>query len=138
MKQKKRCSKCGRRKLLDEFSRNKKGTYGRHHYCKKCHQAAAKKTRAKQVRDKEAARNHQLRIKYGMTPQDFADMVMYQENKCAICSNDFISRSKTFIDHDHKTGKVRALLCMACNTMLGNAKEDPAILQSAIIYLKNN
>lgn len=70
--------------------------------------------------------------KYGITEEKYMDMIETQKYCCAICSN---KPKKLHIDHDHETGKVRALLCLNCNIMLGFAKENGLILQRAIHYL---
>jgi hypothetical protein len=64
---------------------------------------------------------------------------MYEEQngRCAICQK-FPLSSKTFdlyVDHDHKTGKVRHLLCMKCNALLGMCNDDQGILLAALEYL---
>jgi hypothetical protein len=58
-----------------------------------------------------------------------------QSGMCAICGK-FLD--KPYIDHDHKTGIVRGLLCRECNLLLGYAGDNPIILYSAINYLSNN
>jgi len=57
-----------------------------------------------------------LKKKYGITPEQRDEMFKLQNNKCYICGK---KTDKLVIDHDHKTGKVRKLLCHGCNTMLG-------------------
>lgn len=58
---------------------------------------------------------------------------------CAICSSSLTSpvynKGDQHIDHCHASGKVRGLLCSNCNTLLGVARDDPAILKEAIAYL---
>jgi ribosomal protein L32 len=71
--------------------------------------------------------------KYNMTPEEFDALTAAQQNKCAICGKEF---GIPHVDHDHATGKVRALLCKPCNSMLGMAKDSQAVLQAAIDYLK--
>lgn len=56
------------------------------------------------------------------------------DGHCAICR--CIPKGKLALDHDHKTGKLRGLLCVLCNTALGKFKDDPDILMRAIEYLK--
>ena len=78
--------------------------------------------------DRKAAYNRAGR--YGLTDEDYADLLSYQGARCAICGN----VSKLSIDHDHTTGKVRGLLCQACNTRLGLI-EQPALHDAAQDYL---
>ncbi len=68
-----------------------------------------------------------------MTAEDFAEMLEVQGSTCAICGN--TSEKRLHVDHDHETGRVRGLLCFTCNTLLGNAKDDPRIILAAAEYL---
>lgn len=65
-------------------------------------------------------------------------MFTMQEGRCAICKKELTLWGKTgaHLDHCHKTGKLRQLLCSACNTGLGQFKDSPILLQTAITYLK--
>ena len=79
-----------------------------------------------------------LKSVYGITLDDYNKMYAAQEGLCAICGSDRSNsdRSKRFyIDHCHKTGKVRGLLCVHCNWLLGNAKDSVDILGNAANYL---
>jgi hypothetical protein len=67
---------------------------------------------------KQTQRERNLRS-YGLTPDDFDRMMQNQNGKCAICNGEPSGRWKTlFVDHDHKTGAVRGLLCHLCNSAL--------------------
>lgn len=73
---------------------------------------------------------------YGLTKEEYLLKINQQKNLCAICKEK--QEGKVLcVDHDHKTGKVRGLLCNQCNIGLGNLKDDTQILQSAIEYLKS-
>jgi hypothetical protein len=81
--------------------------------------------------------------KYGITLYDYSRMLVDQEGKCAICGTSEggtrNGKAKALaIDHCHKTGKVRQLLCEACNTGLGKFKDSPEILISAAEYLRRH
>lgn len=82
-------------------------------------------------------RRHAKIRKYGLTPAEFDAMLNAQGLVCAICGTDKPSkRDNTFrIDHCHKTGKVRGLLCMKCNSALGMFQDSIPSLQKAIEYL---
>lgn len=70
---------------------------------------------------------------YGLKRGEAEKMLLKQNNKCLICNT---SSNKWHIDHNHITGKVRGILCLSCNVLLGMSKENIDILQSAINYLK--
>jgi hypothetical protein len=81
----------------------------------------------------ERIRNTDLKAKYGITIADYEAMYERQGGKCAICGT---AEEKLVVDHNHQTGKVRELLCHLCNAMIGCAREDIAILVSAVAYLQ--
>ena len=72
---------------------------------------------------------------YNITPADYDRMLLEQKYVCAICK-----RAQRFqrlaVDHDHKTKKVRGLLCMSCNRGLGRFFDSPIRLRAAAEYLE--
>ncbi len=89
---------------------------------------------------KEATRGVHLKNKYGLTLEDHKAMYDAQSGKCAICDAHMEIHNRQMVDschvdHNHETGKVRQLLCGLCNKMLGLARENVEVLQSAIKYL---
>lgn len=81
-----------------------------------------------------------LRKKYGVTLEWYRNTLAKQNNVCAICKHPetAVVRGKVIampIDHDHKTGKARGLLCTKCNRGLGLFRDNKDILQVAIQYL---
>lgn len=79
------------------------------------------------LRDKNRAR------RYGLTLQDYRDILQRQANACAICKT---SGPRLCIDHCHATGHVRGLLCRKCNLGLGNYNDDPGLTRAATAYLE--
>ncbi len=75
--------------------------------------------------------------KYGMTLEDYEQLVRDQDNCCAICGNSPDS-TVLHVDHCHRTGKVRGLLCGNCNRGLGFFNDSPPLFEAAIRYLKKN
>jgi hypothetical protein len=69
---------------------------------------------------------------YGLEPAAYAQLVAEQEGRCSICRDE----AALHVDHDHVTGKVRALLCGTCNRGLGHFKDNPVLLRAAITYLE--
>ena len=82
----------------------------------------------------EYARTRHLRDNYGLDPDLYDAMVFCQDGKCAICKRTD-HRRRLDIDHDHKTGKVRGLLCEKCNKMLGQARDNRDTLMAGAEYL---
>jgi len=85
-------------------------------------------------------KNSYLNQAFGISLSDYSRMVDEQHNKCAICDQKETETrggkvKALSVDHDHTTGKVRALLCTSCNQMIGKAKENRNILLAAIDYL---
>ena len=75
--------------------------------------------------------------KYGLTIEDFENMLESQGGLCAICGKD--NNGKTFhVDHNHDTGKVRQLLCNACNIGLRSLQDDIEIVEKALNYLRKH
>lgn len=98
--------------------------------------------RDKYHRNRETILIQQTARRFGITSEEYMQMIEDQENKCAICFEYETRKScasnevtKLSIDHDHKTGKVRGLLCANCNSALGKMKESAQRFQSAINYL---
>ena len=81
---------------------------------------------------KEAS--HRLRA-YGVTQERFMNMLFEQNGRCAMCKSYFLTRPD--VDHSHRVGNTRGLLCHRCNTGLGYI-EDEKFLENAKIYLEKN
>ena len=80
-------------------------------------------------------RNWRLQNVYKMSEEDYNEMLKSQDNLCIICRKEWGGKGIPHIDHDHKTGKVRGLLCQKCNQGLGMFCDDPNLLQCAAGYL---
>jgi len=87
---------------------------------------------------------HKRAKSYGLTGLELERMEAAQGHACAICLS---SQNRGYrgkerisldIDHCHTTGKIRGLLCNACNRMLANAKDKPALLRAAATYLESH
>lgn len=146
VRKKKRCSKCKDPKFLDEFYRN-----GQDHLCIPCRKEMNKswyrrnRTKAKALseawRKKNADRNRNailVRL-YGITLEDYHKRRTAQGDRCGICRKKrppHGNKNKWFdVDHCHRTGRFRGLLCKGCNTGLGRFGDSIEGLQAAIAYL---
>jgi tRNA U34 5-carboxymethylaminomethyl modifying GTPase MnmE/TrmE len=89
-------------------------------------------------KEKEKINSIKSRLKrYGITVERYNEMFNNQEGRCAICKrhqSEF--KQALYVDHNHKTGKVRALLCPTCNSILGKFMEDIQLFKSAIKYME--
>ena len=104
---------------------------------------AYRKRNIEQVRNGE--RNQKLRRNYNLTPDDYQSMFEQQMGLCAICGKPETRIEKQngklkslAVDHCHKTGLVRELLCNDCNIMLAFAHDDVNVLKDAIKYLEKH
>jgi len=83
---------------------------------------------------KGKARERHLRSKYGISEEARAALEEAQGGVCAVCQKPSYSGRRLHVDHDHKTGKVRGLLCATCNWFLGKVDRDPEIASRLITY----
>jgi hypothetical protein len=157
----KRCRKCGAEKALTEFYREKSARDGYRPECKACTSARRKLWyRANREREIERVRswqqaNHEqylrtqaeyrasmardyrsehLKRKFGLTLEEYEQRLRIQGGGCAVCGAK-PGKSSLHVDHDHKTGEIRGLLCFRCNGGLGQFKEQSTRLLRAADYL---
>ena len=125
-----RCARCGLEKAPEDFPRHKGRPTGRHCNCKVCHNAQVRESRARQG----GSRKYHLKRRYGLTPEEFDGFLAKQGFLCPIC----LKRPAVHVDHDHSTGKVRGILCEMCNGGLGQFRDNPETIESAIEYLERH
>ena len=84
--------------------------------------------------------NSRLKMTYGITSDEYNKVLAEQNGCCAICGNPNAEyKRRLHIDHNHSTGKIRGLLCVRCNSGLGNFQENLLLLDKAKEYIcKNN
>ena len=140
----KKCSKYKQIKKDNEFYKDKARYDNLDGICKLCRKAAGISRRLNNIdKLREIGRrcyakdlnNNRLKARarrYGVSLQDIENMTERQHRKCLICGK----LDKLFIDHDHKTGKIRGLLCNQCNLAVGYLDDNPAKLMNAIRYLE--
>jgi hypothetical protein len=136
------CRRCGAVKPVSDFYPHAKTARGYQYWCKTCC-LEVRKERAKTPVDPKIIRKWKM-AEYGITPADYDQMFEAQHGRCAICGREGrpwapkVSMKERkhhlVVDHDHATGRVRALLCWNCNCGLGHFREDPEILAAAIRY----
>ena len=127
------CRTCAEPLPLSDFTLHSEGRYR-----PDCNSCRNEKRRATYKPGQNASQ--QLKSNYGITLDEYDRMAEAQDHKCAIChSTDPKGNGSRFaVDHDHKTGKVRGLLCGPCNMGIGKLGDDIALLTAAIEYLKDH
>lgn len=130
----KECSTCRIVKSFEYFSKHKRGRGGLLSECKECNNKRQRKL-YKPVKDPARKFEWMLSHKYGLSVQQYQDMLSAQNGLCWICQCDM---AKPFIDHCHATGRVRGLLCHLCNIGLGVFKDRPESLERAMAYLRHS
>ena len=121
------CNRCHTEQPISKFElKTKEGR--RSTICNRC----------KWVREKPK----RVETMYGITQEEYRQMVETQGGICEICKENPIDSKRykngLVIDHDHQTGKVRALLCDWCNTSLGLLEDRVDLLKAAIAYLEHH
>lgn len=86
--------------------------------------------------NRDKARDSVLRRLYGISLEGFNKILKTQGGVCAICKGP-PTKKGFMVDHDHKTGKVRGILCHHCNAALGALRDSQVIVASALDYLAN-
>lgn len=88
--------------------------------------------------DPKRQKNQVLKRFYGINLQEYNKMLKNQQGTCKICNSKPKYKKSLSVDHCHKTGKVRGLLCGDCNTGLGKFRDNIDSLKNAIKYLKDS
>ena len=143
------CKKCARdieiKCLENNRSKNlKTGFVEKQLTCRICKQVKSSKLFYRDVRRKSGFEGackscHSLLHRfglYGISLENIKGLLQEQDEKCAICNS--VLDNHFHIDHCHKTNFVRGILCNRCNVGLGMFSDNPALLQSAVSYLKQS
>lgn len=151
----KTCSRCGVDKGIEEFYKRAATEDGLAYSCKVC-SSRYQRERRLQFPEKVLAQNlksilvyklrypgkieqrdreRHLKQLYGLSLDEYNSLLASQSGVCALCGGGSGQR-RFAVDHCHSTGKVRGLLCRACNTGLGLFKDSPALLEKGAAYLR--
>lgn len=84
--------------------------------------------------NKKSCRKKRLE-RFGFTEESWSTLLKSQGGVCGICSGLQLPNKDWCIDHNHKTGRARGLLCNSCNAAIGHLREDQKILEGAMRYL---
>jgi hypothetical protein len=159
------CTKCGTAKPLTDFHRQSGARDGHRPECKACNLALQRTRReanpelnrarvrawrdANPGRDRDrmarfveagkrplSNRRSHLKRKYGMTLEQYDEMLELQGGGCAICGRQPREDISLHVDHCHETDVVRGILCFRCNNGIGDFANDPDLLRAAAVYLE--
>lgn len=134
----KTCTKCGESKPLDSFYRNPECRDGRQGSCKVCDNVRTKQWKsANSESAKMTSKRYYLKTKYGITIDQYNELLMKQGGCCACCGGDSPRGRGIYfpVDHCHETGKVRGLLCNPCNVGIGALGDSVEGVRKALAYL---
>lgn len=140
----KACRKCG--STLRYASNNNcvecKHRYDASDLCKQKeharNQTPKRREYSKIYRKTQPSKNAKFRWRlkvHNLTPDEYTLLLTAQNHQCAICYRKFDTEQTSHIDHSHKTGKTRGLLCGACNRAIGLLQDDPEVCKNAAAYL---
>ena len=125
----KQCSTCNEEKPITEF-------YKKRAICKSCsNKASSQWKKDNKEKNSISIQKAKLKAKYGITLEQYEAMVKEQKGVCYICKSENPNR-KLNVDHCHKTGKIRKLLCNKCNMTLGLLNDSSELLKQFIFYLR--
>ncbi len=134
------CPRCSDIKARTEFPKGQNRD-GLGTYCKLCDNAFGREYRERHPeRTQREKRTRELARTYGLTLREYEKMIWDQDGLCAICGRPQTKGrgGRLNVDHDHKTGVVRALLCAPCNMGLGQFEDDAERLARASRYLEKH
>lgn len=131
-----KCNICNLEKPKSSFVKRLNRKKGIQAYCKDCHNVRRKKNYSTKY-----MRNYDLVKNYGITSEHYNQLSLNQNNSCGICNIHISKINKKHkkylcVDHCHKTGVIRGLLCDSCNRGIGLLKDNTGILKNAIKYLR--
>lgn len=119
-----RCAKCGEEKSIDQFPSKGKHRDGvpRYSYCKPCHSTYQ--------------RIQKLARQFNLTVEDYETIFNFQGGVCGACKRPPIpGKARLAVDHNHKTGLIRGLVCAWCNRVMGLLRDDADRFASMATYL---
>jgi hypothetical protein len=160
----KRCKKCGLEQPLGNFYKAPTSRDGLRGDCKACNLAAKKayyelhredtiarvkrwqqanadrvnavqRRRRADPQVKQQMRAYHLKRTYGVSIDEYEAMLAEQDDGCGMCGRPPSEAISLHIDHDHRTGRIRGLLCFRCNNSLGDLEDNPDLLLAGVRYL---
>ncbi len=139
MEDKKTCTKCNKTKPVSEFHKCSRNPDGLRYRCKKCVNKIDREYYASTIKRRFSRFAIWIKKNHGVTGEEYKEMLSRQGGVCAICGKVNITKSKRLaIDHCHKTGKIRGLLCGRCNMGIGQFDDKASLLIAAAEYIRKS
>jgi hypothetical protein len=134
------CRKCSQSLPVGSFHKRKKFKDGLNNICKDCYNFGQNEWRKDNpVKTKQYRRTSNLRHFYGMSNKEYNLKYEQQNGCCAICDKHQSEINLALaVDHDHRDGTIRDLLCNNCNLGIGNFQDNPDLMMKAIKYLEHH
>jgi hypothetical protein len=137
----KKCLDCYAMQPISFFRKRTASKDGLNIYCKTCHSARVKdwrtknpeRVKANRQRYKPISQKRNRNLEYGLSDEQYLELLASQDGCCLICG---LNNKRLVIDHCHKTGIVRGILCHSCNSGIGMLQDDPEIIKMALWYLE--
>jgi len=139
------CLKCGQGKSWDEFAKDIHGFNQKTATCKQCRNEKFRsvyKNNPNVRRGDIKSRPDRLKREYGITYSEVVKALDSQFGRCAnrACGEEIsldvpLGKGRAVIDHNHETGKFRALLCLGCNSLLGSIETKQNLIIGLHEYL---
>jgi Autographiviridae endonuclease VII len=121
------CTECNREKTRESYHKNPERF-------KESARRWARSNPDKRYRNFLSSR---LRNTYGITVEQYDNMIRVQKGLCAICTDTCATGQRLSVDHNHQTNEIRGLLCRRCNTLVANLENNTKLLIKAHVYLQN-
>lgn len=133
----KTCTKCGKEKSLSEYYKRKIAKDGRNSHCKTCEHKEIYEWRKKNPNiQAEITRRCRLKREYGITLEQYEELLKKQNYSCAICNrHESEFKTRLAIDHNHATGEIRGLACTYCNHRVIGRHRDGVLLRKLADYV---
>lgn len=135
------CKQCEQDLPLEDFHLMRRGKHRpyRQSWCKDCNSRKCSEW-LQSPKGRRYQRRRNLASRFNITPADYERMFVAQGGVCFVCKKPETRNFKgrvcpLAIDHDHATGKIRALLCHACNKALGFSNDDSSLLRLLADYI---
>jgi len=140
------CNRCKEEKPTSEFYKDSTRPGKLLYHCKACHKLytgspenlARRREYRNSPRGKMLVQEWQFKTKYGITTAQWEAQLIAQAGRCASCGDPFMGDRAPDIDHCHKSGQFRGLLCSACNTSEGLLQSSSQRVLALLQYVCEN